>query len=83
MVDLVAEPWALPGAWRGLGPLRTADSAGLLSSEERPLVRDMLSADAGADAPGTTLGKSWPKERDRRRQGGSPVSVSIPVRELT
>ena len=66
-----------------LGPLRTADSAGLLSSEEGPLVRDTLSVDAGADALGTTLGKSWPKERDQGRQGGSPVNVSIPVRELT
>lgn len=60
-----------------LGPLGTADSAGLLSSEAGPLVRDTLSADAGAAAPGTTLEKSWPKERDQGRQGGSPVNVSI------
>ena len=72
----MAEPWALRGACRGhrecssAGPaLRPADSAGLLSSEEGPLVMDTLSADADAAAPGTTLGKPWPKGKRPGREG--------------
>ena len=77
MVDLVAEPQALHAACGGHGEhssagpvLRTADSAGLLSSEEGPLVMDTLSADAAAAAaPGTTLRKSWPKGKRPGRAG--------------